>query len=198
VEQSTAPSGRLDIGVIIALFVALIVRPTLYTLIVPFRFSGVPEGAVSSGHWWSFFGWILFWEWMLFGVVWWALRRGGRRWSELGVDWTFFVRHRVVFGGLIIAAALVAALAPFFIYHGDVPRVSRTLAICRSPDRSAFYFLWQPYQQGFARRLLPGIAIRAVCTHDATSLVDASGDDGGVCLHTRPPVWNRKFFVLFG
>ncbi len=46
--QSSTRSGRLDAGIIFALLVALVVRPTLYAVIVPVHFNGMIESYVSQ------------------------------------------------------------------------------------------------------------------------------------------------------
>ena len=125
-DQSPTRVSRLDFGIIIALLMALVVRPVLYTLITPAYFRVMGAGSAGQSHWWPFYAWILFWEWLPFGVLCWALRRNGRLWSELGIDWSFFVRYRVVFLAVLAAFAISAVLAPHFLYHGNVPRVSQT------------------------------------------------------------------------
>jgi hypothetical protein len=125
-EHNPPSSSRLDLGIIIALLLALIVRPLLYTLITPVYFKVMDGGSTERIHWWLFFAWILFWEWMPFGVLWWALRRSGRLWSEIGIDWSFFVRYRIAFLAVLAVLTITAAMAPRFLYHGHVPRVSQT------------------------------------------------------------------------
>src|SRR5271168_1901015 len=91
-----------------------------------------PRSCPACGHhfipWgtWRIYAWILFWEWMPFGVLWWALRRSGRQWLDVGVDWSYFVRHRIVFFIAVAAFIAIAFTLPHFLYHGDVPRVSQT------------------------------------------------------------------------
>lgn len=125
-EHNPSRSSRLDVGIIIALLVALIVRPVLYTLITPIYLSGMANGSVARSHWWPFYAWILFWEWMPFGVLYWALCRNRRLWSEIGVDWSLFVRSRIAFLAVFVVFTITAIMAPRFLYHGDVPRVSQT------------------------------------------------------------------------
>jgi hypothetical protein len=125
-NQDPARSSRLDAGIIIALLVALIVRPVLYTLTTPAYFRVMEGGSAGRSHWWLFFGWILFWEWMPFGVLWWALRHNGRLWLEVGIDWSFFVRYRLAVLAVLAGLTVAAGLAPGFLYHGNVPRVSQT------------------------------------------------------------------------
>jgi membrane protease YdiL (CAAX protease family) len=140
-EQSQTRSSRLDAGIIIALLVALVVRPVLYTLIVPVRFNGMIDGSVSRSHWWFFYAWILFWEWAPFGVLWWALRRSGRPWSEIGIDWSFFVRYRIAFIAVIVVFTITAVTAPRFLYHSDVPQVSQTFIFLPVTGPERIFFL---------------------------------------------------------
>jgi hypothetical protein len=125
-DQSPPRVSRLDVGIIIALVAALIVRPLFYTLITPVYFRWMTDGSAPGSHWWPFYEWILFWEWMPFGVLCWALGRRGRLWSELGLDWSFFVRYRIAFLAVLAVLTITAAMAPRFLYHGHVPQVSQT------------------------------------------------------------------------
>lgn len=131
---------QTNVGIIITLLAALIVRPVFYTVIAPINLSGVAVGSTPKSHWWLFYTWILFWEWMPFGVLYWALRRSGRLWSEIGVDWGFFVRHRIAFLGALAGLTVAAFMAPRFLYHGDVPLVSQTYSflLVTGPERVLF------------------------------------------------------------
>ncbi len=140
-EQSATRVRRLDVRIIIALLVALIVRPLLYTLITPVYFSELANSSAGRSHWWLFCAWILFWEWMPFCVLWWALRRSGRLWSEIGIDWSFFVRHRITFFAVLAVLTITAVMAPHFLYHGDVPRVSRTYSFLPVTGPERVFFL---------------------------------------------------------
>jgi hypothetical protein len=139
-EQNSTRVSRLDAGIIIALLMALIVRPLLYTLITPVYFSALAGGSPGQSHWWLFFPWILFWEWLPFGVLWWALRRKGHLWSEIGVDWSFFVRYRIAFFAVLAVLMITAFMAPRFLYHGNVPEVSQTYSFLpvTGPERVCF------------------------------------------------------------
>src|ERR1017187_4993807 len=152
-EQHPIRSSRLDTGIIIALLVALIVRPTLYTLIVPVRFNGMIDGSVSRSCWWLFYTWILFWEWIPFVVLWWALRRSGRQWLEVGVDWSYFVRHRIVFFIAVAAFIAIASTLPHFLYHGSVPRVSQTFSFLPVTGFERVFFLLAAVSGGICEEI---------------------------------------------
>lgn len=152
-EKSSTRSNRLDVGIIIALLVALVVRPVLYTLITPIYFRWMAGGSTPKGHWWPFYVWILFWEWMPFGVLWWALRRSGRLWSEIGIDWSFFARYRIVFLAVFAGLTVAAVMAPHFLYHGDVPRVSQTYSFLPVTGLERVFFLTAAVSAGVCEEI---------------------------------------------
>ncbi|MGO8700409.1 MAG: CPBP family intramembrane glutamic endopeptidase [Limisphaerales bacterium] len=154
-EQNPTRSSRhrLDVGIIIALLVALVVRPLLYTLITPMNLSGMADGSTPRSHWWLFYAWILFWEWMPFGVLCWALRRNGRLWSEIGIDWSFFVRYRIAFLAALAVFTVAAVVAPRFLYHGDVPRVSQTYSFLPVTGLERVFFLIAAVSAGICEEI---------------------------------------------
>jgi membrane protease YdiL (CAAX protease family) len=152
-EQSPTRSSRLDVGIIIAMLVALVVRPVLYTLITPTYFSWIAGGSAPRSHWWPFFAWILFWEWMPFSVLWWALRRNGHLWSEIGIDWSFFVRYRIAFLAVLAVLTITAVMAPRFLYHGPVPRVSQTYSFLPVTGLERVFFLAAAVSAGICEEI---------------------------------------------
>ena len=152
-DQSPTRVGRLDVGIIIALLVALIVRPLLYTLITPVYLNWMADGSAGRSHWWPFYAWILFWEWMPFGVLCWALGCGGRPWSEIGIDWSFFVRYRIAFLAILAVLTITAAMAPRFLYHGDVPRVSQTYSFLPVTGLDRVFFLTAAVSAGVCEEI---------------------------------------------
>ncbi len=152
-EQNRTRVSRLDVGIIIALLVALIVRPLLYTLLTPVYFSGMADGSTGRSRWWLFYAWILFWEWMPFSVLWWALRHNGRLWSEIGMDWSFFFRYRIAFLAVLAVFAITAVMAPRFLYHGDVPRVSQTYSFLPVTGLERVFFLMAAVSAGICEEI---------------------------------------------
>ena len=152
-EQSPTRVGRLDFGIVIALLVALVARPVLYTLITPAYLSWMARGSATGSLWWLFYAWILFWEWLPFGVLWWALRRSGRRWPEIGLDWSFFVRYRIALLAVLAAFTTTAVMAPRFLYHGDVPRVSQTYSFLPVTGLERVFFLTAAVSAGICEEI---------------------------------------------
>jgi membrane protease YdiL (CAAX protease family) len=141
-EDNAVRSERLDAPIVTALLVALVIRPLLYTLIDhPFRRAGLvhgPPDRVSS--WWLFQFWILFWEWLCFLFVWWALRRSGRWWSAIGLDWHFFARHRVLLVALFLLLVIGALISPSVLYGGHIPASSQSFGLL--PATRSERLLW--------------------------------------------------------
>lgn len=152
-EQGPTRIRCLDAGIIIALLMALVVRPLLYTLITPVSFSGLADVSMSRSHWWLFYTWILFWEWMPVGVLWWALRRKRRPWSEIGLDWNFFVRHRIAILALVAVLMVTALMAPRFLYHGNVPRISQTYPFLPVTGPERLFFLLAVVSAGICEEI---------------------------------------------
>ena len=140
-ERSSISVSRPDFGVIIALTMALIIRPLLYTLITPVYFSKLVDHAINRSLWWEFYTWILFWEWIPFGLLCWALRRRKHQWPQIGIDWHFFVRYRIATAAVLVVLTLTAFLAPRYLYHGNVPRVSQTFPFLPVTGPERFFFL---------------------------------------------------------
>ena len=152
-ERNPPCSSRLDPGIILALLVALVVRPVLYTLITPVYFNWMAGGSTPRSHWWPFYVWILFWEWTPFGILCWALRRSGRRWSEIGIDWSFFVRYRIAFLVVLAVFTVAAVMAPRFLYRGDVPRVSQTYSFLPVTGLERVVFLTAAVSAGICEEI---------------------------------------------
>lgn len=192
---------RFDKPIVVAMVVALIVRPILYTIATPVLFrGGLLDAPAWRGYWWLFYTSILFWEWMPFGVVWWALRRSGRQWLEAGVDWSYFVRHRIVFFGLMVVCFAIAFTAPHFLYHGAVPRVSQTLSILPVTGFERVFFLLAAVSAGICEeicyrglplKMFAGSAIQAWLVLPATMVAF-------VFIHGWFGASRYLFYLIFG
>lgn len=124
-EPRLEETGHWDGPMIAALLAAMVVRPVCYTLIPMFLLLR-PDISPPRTGWWLFNLWILFWEWSPMAVLWWAMRRGNRPWSEIGIDWRFFVRRRIILISVWTILVALAIAAPHFLYHGKTPAVSRS------------------------------------------------------------------------
>jgi membrane protease YdiL (CAAX protease family) len=92
----------------------------------------------SRAHWWMFMGGILMAvHWIPFLLIWLALRRNGESWESIGVDWSWFARHRLWLGGLLVLLVIGAVVAPSVHYDGKLPGISQTvfMAGVSTPER---------------------------------------------------------------
>jgi hypothetical protein len=90
-----ATLSRLDRYTSFALFVALVAYPVIYC-------SGIMGQIVAPiftedgrRHWWYFWLANMAFHWIPFGLVWLALAKNKERWDSIGVDWSWFIKHRV-------------------------------------------------------------------------------------------------------
>lgn len=109
-EASSPRSVGLDLPTSLALLVSLVAYPSLRALELDFYFTG------TAWDWWRFMGVMSLGHWICFAVVALALRRSGEDWQSIGVDWSWFRRHRFAvlgfFALLLVGAALVENLGP--------------------------------------------------------------------------------------
>jgi hypothetical protein len=155
-----------------ALAAALVLRPLAYTVIDPVPFTGPLDGSAGRAPWWWFHAWILAWQWLPFLLAWWALARSGRAWSEYGVDWSWFGRHRwpLIVGAVLLVA--VAFVAPRYWYGAGVPSSSQTFGLLPVTATERLFFLVAALSAGVCEETCyRGLPLRGV----ATSAVVACG-----------------------
>lgn len=131
-------SSRLDGWTTSALLVSLVAVPL-------FMCSGLGGPIIepiftehSRAHWWMFMGGILMAvHWIPFTFIWLALRRNGESWESIGVDWSWFARHRLWLGGLLVLLVIGAFVAPSVHYGGKLPGISQTIFMAgvSTPER---------------------------------------------------------------
>ena len=126
---------------LVALMVALVLRPLAYTIVDPEPVIGPLDGSLGRQSWWLFHTWILVFQWIPFLAAWWALARGRRSWSDYGLDWSWFGRHRApLLAGLAVLCA-VALGAPHYWYGARFPAVSRTFVLLPVSPVERLFFL---------------------------------------------------------
>ena len=121
-----------------ALFASLIAYPLLYStdffgnLLLPL----LPDRALSTLldpsnrlEWWYFWISNMLFHWIPFGLIALALHKTNQGWSSLGLDWSFFSRHRGRFGLLLLVLVLAAFIMPEIHYGSDLPTHSTTIFI---------------------------------------------------------------------
>lgn len=125
----------LDRRTVVALTVALVIYPLAYSTdffgrilfsFLPSEYFTMLIDESNRYEWWYFWCSNLVFHWLPFGLVAWALAKNGQTWSSIGLDWTFFVRHRVLFLLLFSSLTVGAFVAPSLHYGGDLPSASGT------------------------------------------------------------------------
>jgi membrane protease YdiL (CAAX protease family) len=127
-SESIADS-RADVLTLLALLVGLVAYPVLYSTDFFGRvlFSLIPGllprllDETSRMEWWYFGFSSLAFHWVPFAFVAAALWKNNQRWSSIGVDWSWFNRHRVWFLGLACFLVVAAFAMPTVHYGDDLP-----------------------------------------------------------------------------
>lgn len=125
---------RLDKYTIIALVIGLIAYPILYSsdffssLIFPF----LPDEFISPLYnrdersgWWYFIFSNLFFHWIPFLFIWYSLVKNNESWSSVGVDWSWFFKHKPFFIAFFIVLAVSAFIVPNIYYGSEFPTRSQ-------------------------------------------------------------------------
>jgi membrane protease YdiL (CAAX protease family) len=130
-EQAKA---RLDKYTIFALIICLVVYPVLYSndffgsLFLPMLPSEWTSSLYSRDErvgWWYFIASNLFYHWIPFLFVWYALVKNNESWHSVGVDWSWFVRYKFLFISLVVVLVLSAFIVPHIYYEGELPTRSQ-------------------------------------------------------------------------
>jgi membrane protease YdiL (CAAX protease family) len=66
-------------------------------------------------------------RWIPFALIWLALAKNHERWTSIGVDWGWFAKHRLWFGGLVLFLIAMAFSMPRVLYDGELPKKSQTI-----------------------------------------------------------------------
>jgi len=124
----------LDKYTIIALAIGLIAYPVLYStdffssLLFPF----LPDEFISSLHndderteWWYFVFSNLLFHWVPFLFIRHALIKNNETWSSIGVDWSWFFKHKNWFVGLLTILIVSAFILPAIYYGNEFPTSSQ-------------------------------------------------------------------------
>jgi membrane protease YdiL (CAAX protease family) len=136
-ESNAAAKSRIDAFTGLALFVSLVVYPIVYCSGIMGRIVTPIFTENSRPHWWYFWLAQLAFHWIPFLLVWLALARNREAWTSIGVDWSWFARHRMWLGGLVLLLVALAFVMPRVLYDGALPPRSETifLAPVSTPER---------------------------------------------------------------
>jgi membrane protease YdiL (CAAX protease family) len=125
---------NLDKYTIIALIVGLIAYPVLYStdFFSSIFFPFLPDEFISSLHsdnerteWWYFIFSNLLFHWIPFLFIRHALIKNNENWSSIGVDWSWFFKHKNWFIGLFSILIISAFVLPTIYYGNALPTSSQ-------------------------------------------------------------------------
>lgn len=126
---------NLDKYTVVALIVGLIAYPVLYStdFFSSIFFPFLPDDFISSLHnnierteWWYFVFSNLFFHWVPFLFIRHALIKNNETWSSVGVDWSWFIKHKHWFIGMLAILIVSALIIPTIYYGNELP--TRSLA----------------------------------------------------------------------
>jgi membrane protease YdiL (CAAX protease family) len=124
----------LDKYTIIALMIGLVAYPVLYSNdffsslflpMLPSEWTSLLYSRDERVGWWYFIASNLFYHWIPFLFVWYALVKNNESWHSVGVDWSWFVRYKFFFITLVVVLVLSAFIVPHLYYEGELPNRSQ-------------------------------------------------------------------------
>ncbi|MFM5986491.1 MAG: hypothetical protein ACKO9I_14390, partial [Sphaerospermopsis kisseleviana] len=141
-RTDAATSSRLDSYTSVALFISLVAYPAIYCSGIMGQIVAPIFTEDSRNHWWYFWLANMAFHWIPFGLIWLALAKNKERWDSIGVDWNWFIKHRICFGGLIVFLVVMAFVMPGVHYEGELPKLSQTIfmAPVSAPERLFLIF----------------------------------------------------------
>jgi membrane protease YdiL (CAAX protease family) len=129
-----AQTVRHDKYTIIALIIGLVFYPVLYCtdFFSSVLFPVLPDEFVSSLYddnkrteWWYFiFSNILF-HWIPFLFIRHSLKKNNETWSSIGVDWSWFSKHKKWFIGILSVLIISSFVLPQLYYGNELPMRSQ-------------------------------------------------------------------------
>ena len=128
------PKASLDKYTVIALMIGLIAYPVLYSndffssLLFPFlpdEFTSPLYDSDKRAGWWYFIISNLFYHWIPFLFIWYALVKNNESWRSVGVDWSWFSKHKRLLIGLLTVLVVSAFIVPNIYYGSELPARSQ-------------------------------------------------------------------------
>lgn len=122
---------RIDTFTFAALFISLVAYPVIYSSGIMGRIITPIFTEDSRLHWWYFWLANLAFHWIPFGLVWLALRKNREEWDSIGLNWNWFLEHKVWLGILIGFLIVMAFVMPGVHYGDTLPGRSQTIFMAR-------------------------------------------------------------------
>jgi uncharacterized protein len=118
---------RIDTYTFTALFISLVVYPVIYSSGIMGRIITPIFTEDSRLHWWYFWLANLAFHWIPFALVWLALLKNQEDWASIGLNWKWFLEHKVWLGILIGFLIIMAFVMPGVHYGDTLPTRSQTI-----------------------------------------------------------------------
>ncbi|CAM3685264.1 CPBP family intramembrane glutamic endopeptidase [Rheinheimera salexigens] len=124
----------LDKYTTLALLIGLIVYPVLYSndffssMLLPFlpdEFTSLLYNNEARAGWWYFIFSNLFYHWTPLLFIWYALAKNNESWSSVGVNWSWFAKHKYWYIGLLVVLVISAFIVPNIYYGSELPARSQ-------------------------------------------------------------------------
>jgi len=121
---------NLDKYTITALIIGLIAYPVLYSMdfFSAILFPFLPDQLISSLYndnertaWWYFIFSNLLFHWIPFLFVRYSLINNNESWSSIGVDWSWYFKHKNWFIGLLTILIMASFILPTIYYGNELP-----------------------------------------------------------------------------
>jgi membrane protease YdiL (CAAX protease family) len=121
---------KLDKYTVTALIIGLIAYPVLYStdFFSSVFFPFLPDQFISSlqndnerTEWWYFILSNLLFHWIPFLFIRYSLIKNNETWSSIGVDWSWYFKHKNWFIGLLAILIISAFILPTIYYGNELP-----------------------------------------------------------------------------
>lgn len=128
------PNPKLDKYSVTALVIGLVIYPLLYSNdffssiflpVFPDEFVSSLNDDSQRTEWWYFVFSNFLFHWIPFLFIWYALKKNGETWSSVGVDWSWFYRHRLWFIALFAVLTAASFVLPAIFYGEGLPARSQ-------------------------------------------------------------------------
>ena len=153
-EATTTAAPRIDSYTLLALLISLVAYPAIYSSGIMGRIITPIFTEDSRLHWWYFWLANMAFHWIPFGFVWLALRKNQEGWSSIGLNWNWFLEHKVWFGLLIGFLAIMAFVMPGVHYGDALPGRSQTIFIAPVSTAERLFVIWGAITAGVTEEVL--------------------------------------------
>lgn len=144
----------LDRYTLAALFVSLVAYPAIYCSGLMGKIIEPIFTESSRLHWWYFWLANLAFHWIPFGMIWLALRKNQEDWISIGLDWSWFLKHKALLGLLIGALIILAFVMPGVHYGNTLPGRAQTIFMAPVSTAERLFVIFGALTAGVTEEVL--------------------------------------------